>query len=138
MTKEQRLAGWRVVLVEDDPNSLNIMERLLGFHGATIYSALNGELGLAAARQEVPDFIVTDLSMPVMDGWTMIQRLREDPTTQNIPIVTLTAHAMIEDRERAMALGANHYLTKPLNARTFIDELIPLLQQFPSLAARLQ
>ncbi len=124
---------WKILIVDDDPFGLNIMEILLKHYGATIYTALNGKLGLEAARLHHPDMIISDLSMPEMDGWQMIEALKADRATASIPIVALTAHAMVGDRERAIAAGCHNYLTKPVHAPTFIASLVLIVNDIPEL-----
>jgi CheY-like chemotaxis protein len=72
--------------------------------------------------------------MPVMDGWTMIDELKRDPSTQTIPAIALTAHAMIGDREKAIAAGYHNYLSKPLTPATFMKDLLRLLNDIPGQA----
>ena len=81
-----------------------------------------------------PRFVISDLSMPEMDGWEFLSALKSTVYTQDIPVIALTAHAMKGDRERAMAAGFHNYLTKPLTATTFMDELLTLLLDIPQLS----
>ena len=81
-----------------------------------------------------PRFVISDLSMPEMDGWEFLSALKESVYTQDIPVIALTAHAMKGDRERAIAAGFHNYLTKPLTANTFMDELLVLLLAIPQLS----
>lgn len=83
----------------------------------------DGEEALAKARKERPDLIVMDISMPGMDGWTVTERLREDPSTKGIPVVAVTAHALPEHVERARALRCEGYLTKPCEPRRLLEEI---------------
>ncbi len=76
--------------------------------------------------------------MPVMDGWGMIYKLKNNRALMDIPVIALTAHAMVGDRERAIGAGFHNYLTKPLTATTFIHDLVKLLVEIPDLAADLQ
>lgn len=127
------LMGWIVLAVDDDPMSLDVLRRMLKHYGATVQTATNGEEGLAAARLVKPRLIVSDLSMPVMDGWEMIRRLKSDTNLASVPIIALTAHAMPGDRERAISVGCHNYLTKPLTPATFIQDLLKLLMDIPDL-----
>jgi CheY-like chemotaxis protein len=137
MLPQETLKGWIVLVVDDDPDSLNIVEALTTYYGANTHIAINGHQGLELARQLRPTIIITDLSMPVMDGWKMIEKLKNDRTTAEIPIIALTAHAMIGDRERAIAAGCHNYLSKPLMPDTFINDLLALLVEIPQLAGKL-
>jgi CheY-like chemotaxis protein len=126
-----------VLVVDDDPMSLTVATMILKHHGAVVHTASNGKEGLAVAKSLKPRFIISDLSMPVMDGWTMIGELKLDPATDAIPAIALTAHAMVGDRERAVAAGFHNYLTKPLTPSTFMKDLIRLLTDIPGMAEEL-
>jgi CheY-like chemotaxis protein len=132
------LKGWTVLVVDDEPDSLEVAVRILRFHGATVVTASNGQEGLAAAREHKPMFILSDLSMPVVDGWGMLYELKKDRATLSIPIFALTAHAMVGDRQRAIAAGFHNYLTKPLTPATFMIDLLKLIEDIPLLADALE
>jgi CheY-like chemotaxis protein len=125
------LNDWTVLVVEDEPDSLEVAERILHFYGAKVLTAVNGKEGLAAARAERPRFIISDISMPVMDGWGLIYELKLDRSLMDIPVIALTAHAMVGDRARAISAGFHNYLTKPLTAKTFMAQLFALLVEIP-------
>lgn len=125
------LNGWDVLVVEDDPDSLEIASRLLKYYGATVHTAENGQHALTVLKTVTPRFIVSDLSMPVMSGWELMAHLSQDRRFSDIPVIALTAHAMMGDRQKALSAGFFNYLTKPLTAGTFIRELIALLQVVP-------
>ena len=132
------LRDWKVVVVDDDLRSLDIACSLLKHYGAQVYQAANGEEGVKLASEHLPDLVITDISMPIMDGWELIRRLKGERATLDIPIIALTAHAMPGHRTRAIAAGCHNYLTKPLTPYTFIKDLLILLVDIPSLAIRLQ
>ena len=127
------LNGWSVLIVEDDPFSQDVASIMLSAHGATVHTADDGVQGLQLAVQLKPDFILSDISMPGMDGWGLIDALKADPRTTKIPVIALTAHAMKGYRERAIASGFHNFLTKPLTPETFIHELLTLLVEIPDL-----
>jgi CheY-like chemotaxis protein len=131
------LQDWSVLVVDDDPMSLMVATMILKHHGANVHTAPNGQEGLELARSLQPRFIISDLSMPVMDGWTMIDELKRDRATLTIPAIALTAHAMIGDREKAIAAGFHNYLTKPLTPATFMKDLLRLLNDIPDFAEEL-
>src|SRR5262245_11432663 len=114
------LKGWDVVVVDDDPMSLTVASTILSHYGALVHKAINGHEGLNVIRLVQPKFVISDLSMPVMDGWQMIAELNKDRTMTHIPVIALTAHAMLGDRQKAIAAGFHNYLTKPLTPATFI------------------
>src|SRR5687767_11588072 len=88
---KNKLKGWTVLVVDDEPDSLFVAARWLKLAGATVLSAENGKDGLELARLMQPRFILTDLTMPVMDGWEFQYELRGDPSTKSIPVIALTA-----------------------------------------------
>ena len=128
---ENLLQNWRVVVVEDDLDSLELARYILEFYGAEVSTAENGLEGLQMIRRVRPNFIISDLSMPKMDGWELIRHIKEDVALQDIPIIALTAHAMSGDRERAIAAGFHNHLTKPLTVDTFMQQLVALLMDMP-------
>lgn len=132
------LSGLTVVAVDDDPGSLGIVSIVLQHHGAKLFTATNGEQGLEVICKVRPDLIITDLSMPRMDGWTMMARVKDDSDLAKIPVVALSAHAMSHQKDDAKAKGFTRYITKPLLPSTFIQELVNVLQDVPELTARIQ
>lgn len=131
------LASAIVMVIDDDPLSLQVARIILEHHSATVHTACNGEEGLALTKQIRPHFVISDLSMPVMDGWTFVRQMKMDDAMTTIPVIALTAHAMTNDRERALAAGFDGYLTKPLTPATFIGDLMLRLLSLPTLTARL-
>src|SRR5690349_11576246 len=123
MTKIPRvMVGWRVLVVDDEQDSLEVARMMLELAGATVLTAINGQEGLAMVDKTRPHFILSDLSMPVMDGWHMMRELSLDRRTNEIPVIALTAHAMSGDRERAMQAGFANYISKPLDPDKFITQ----------------
>ncbi|MDX2137483.1 MAG: response regulator [Chloroflexota bacterium] len=131
------LHGWRVLIVEDDPFSLDVATIMLESYGAEVVTATDGNEGIKVAQSMKFNFILSDISMPGMDGWMMIEALKSDPRTTAIPVIALTAHAMKGYRERAIASGFHNFLTKPLTPETFINDLLILLVDIPELNAAL-
>jgi CheY-like chemotaxis protein len=113
----------RILVVEDNADNMTLMCDILDSLGFATVSARNGAEGIAAAQREKPDLILMDLSMPQMDGWTAAKHIKSDPELNPIPIIALTAHAMIGDRDRAMEAGCNDYVTKPISLREFSDKV---------------
>lgn len=103
-----------VLIVEDNLDNRAIYTLILEHHGYTVLQAEDGEAGVQAARQHRPDLILMDLSMPVMDGWRAFAVLRADPATASIPIIALTAHALLSDEQRARELGFDAFVRKPI------------------------
>jgi CheY-like chemotaxis protein len=88
-----------------------------------VLQASDGETGVTLARQTKPDLILMDLSLPKMDGWTATRMLKAEAALRHIPIIALTAHAMVGDRERAIEAGCDDYITKPINLQVLAAKL---------------
>lgn len=131
------LQGWDIVVIDDEPDSLMVASYILDFYGARVHEGANGKEGLELVQSVRPHFVISDLSMPEMDGWEFLRSLKSNAATRDIPVIALTAHAMVGDRERAVAAGFNNYLTKPLTADTFMDQLVRLLIDIPVLSEHL-
>ena len=129
------LSGWNVLVVDDEPDSLDVACRILRHYGAEVYTATNGQEGLQAVRSVRPRFVISDLSMPVMDGWGFLQEMKRNRDTLEIPVIALTAHAMVGDRQKAIVAGFHNHLTKPLTPATFMTDLLRVLDDIPELAA---
>ena len=115
--------GARILVIEDNPANLELMRYVLGAFGHTVATAINGEEGLAAARREPPDLVVCDLQLPGIDGFEVVRRLRADPAFARVPLVAVTAYAMVGDRERVLAAGFDGYIAKPIEPQNFIDQI---------------
>lgn len=131
------LQGWDIVVIDDEEDSLMVAQIILDEYGANIHTASNGQEGLSVIRAVKPKLVISDLSMPVLDGWGVISGMQHDLVLKDIPAIALTAHAMVGDRERAVAAGFHNYLTKPLTVETFIQDLVNLLMDIPALASEL-
>jgi CheY-like chemotaxis protein len=128
------LKNWEIVIIDDEPDSLEVARYILDFYGANVHTATNGKEGVALVEKVKPRFVISDLSMPQMDGWEFLSELKSMVSMQEVPVIALTAHAIRGDRERAIAAGFHNYLTKPLTATTFMDELVSLLLDIPQLS----
>lgn len=112
-----------VLLVEDNEDNLVVYRTILEHVGYRVVEARDGEEGVERAKRELPDLILMDISIPKMDGWEATQRLKADPETRDIPIVALTAHALEEDRQKAVQAGCDGYLAKPVEPRRVVQEV---------------
>lgn len=128
------LAHWIVLVVDDEPDSLEVASRILRHYGAEVITAGDGKEGLQKIQSLRPTLIISDLSMPVLDGWGLIYELKRNRVTIDIPVIALTAHAMVGDRTRAINAGFHNYLTKPLTPATFLKDLLRLLVDLPEFA----
>ena len=121
------MAGERLLIVEDNPINLQLAEFLLSAAGYRVDSATSALEGIEIAVAEPPALILMDVELPGMDGLTATRRLKADPATAHVPVVALTADAMQGDRERCLEAGCDGYIAKPINTRTFVDELEAVL-----------
>ena len=119
----------KILLVEDNEMNLDMLSRRLVRHGYVVVSAQDGAAGVASAASERPHLILMDMSLPVLDGWEATRRLKSDPATRGIPVIALTAHAMTEDREKAMAAGCDDYDTKPIDLPRLLAKIKKLLPE---------
>lgn len=116
-------ADWLVLVVEDEFDSVQMVSKILSFHGIQVVVARNGVECLAYLDHVQPALIITDLAMPEMDGWQTLAALRARPDTRNIPVVAITAYHSVDVAEEAISAGFDAYFAKPVNARTFVPSL---------------
>ena len=113
----------RVLIIEDNEQNLYLETFILERHGFEVCASLDGEAGIAAAAARMPDLILLDIQLPVMDGYAVARALRSNPDLARIPIVAVTSYAMAGDREKALAAGCTGYIEKPINPDTFVTQL---------------
>ncbi len=104
----------RILYVEDNEDNVYMLVRRLKRKGYEVVVAADGAKGIEMARTDAPSLILMDLSLPVLDGWEATRQLKAAPETRHIPIIALSAHAMENDRESALAAGCDDYDTKPV------------------------
>ena len=115
----------RIVYVDDDSDNVYVLTRRLGRRGYDVAVAGDGAAGIDTVRKLKPALVLMDMSLPVMDGWEATRRLKADPETRRIPVIGLSSHAMVGDREAALAAGCDDYETKPIE----IERLLAKMQQ---------
>lgn len=119
-----------LLVVEDIPNVLDLLEVTLRFQGYQVLTAKNGQEALDILEKETPELIITDILMPKLDGFALVQQLRNDQKTQSIPVIFLSAtYVTPEDREFAMSLGASHFIEKPIDTEDFLLTVAELLSR---------
>jgi two-component system, cell cycle response regulator DivK len=118
----------KILLVEDNEMNRDMLSRRLTRNGFEIVMAVNGQEGLDLASSENPDLILLDMSLPVMDGWEAARRLKADAATAKIPVIALTAHAMVQDKEKALAAGCDDFDTKPVEMPRLLEKINTLLR----------
>jgi CheY-like chemotaxis protein len=117
------MAGEKILLVEDNPVNRRLAVFLLRAHGYEVREATTAVEALEMLEKERPDLIVMDIQLPEMDGLEATKKIKEQPTTADIPVLAVTSYAMKGDRENALAAGCVGYITKPIDKVTFIQEI---------------
>lgn len=123
-----------VLIVEDNADNREIYCTILRHHGYRVAEAETGEEGIRVAHEVLPALVLMDVSMPGIDGFEATRRLKADPRTAAIPVVALTAHALAEDRQRALQAGCDGYLAKPVEPRRVVQEVQRILGRTPAAA----
>lgn len=113
----------KVLYVEDNDDNVYVIKNRLARAGFTVLIATDGEQGVAMAAAERPSLVLMDLSLPVLDGLEAVRRIKAAPQSRHLPVIALTAHAMPEDREKAMAAGCDDFETKPVDLKRLLDKI---------------
>jgi len=121
----------KILLVEDNEMNRDMLSRRLEKRGYSLVIAVDGGAGVALAKSEIPDLILMDMSLPVIDGWEATRQVKADPATAKIPIIALTAHAMDSDRVKALEAGCDEFDTKPVELSRLLGKIEELLKKFP-------
>ena len=118
----------RILIIEDNPDNMYLATFLLENAGFNIIQAFDGKTGIENAKSHVPDLILLDIQLPIMDGYAVAKTLKATDAIRHIPIVAVTSHAMAGDRETVMAAGCTGYMEKPINPETFVAQIEGYLQ----------
>jgi CheY-like chemotaxis protein len=119
----------KILLVEDNEMNRDMLSRRLIRKGYEVVMALDGEQAVEMAGSHSPDLILMDMSLPVIDGWEATRRIKAATETKGIPVIALTAHAMSDDREKALGAGCDDYDTKPVDLPRLLDKISGLLSR---------
>ena len=117
----------RVLLVEDNAANLELVRYLLEAHGFECEAATNGARALQAARERTPAIVLCDLQMPDMDGFEVLRTIRDMPTMNGVPVIAVTAYAMVGDKERVLSAGFDGYIAKPIDPARFAGQVAAFL-----------
>ena len=117
----------KILIVEDEEMNRDMLTRRLQRRGYEIVVADNGAKAIAILLERLPDLILMDMSMPVMDGWEATRQIKANTATKSIPVIGLSAHAMVSDREKAIAAGCDEYDTKPVDLNRLVEKIEKLL-----------
>ena len=120
---------YKILLVEDNVMLQDILSERLSIRDFDVIIAADGQTGVKRASAELPDLILMDMSLPVIDGWEAARLLKQQRSTQHIPIIALTAHALAGDREKTLAAGCDEFETKPVNFPRLLTKIVALLKQ---------
>jgi CheY-like chemotaxis protein len=118
----------KILVAEDNPVNRELLRELLEGRGYTVLEAGDGQQALQMAEEALPDMLLLDLGMPVLDGYATVRKIRENPRLANLPVVAVTAYAMRGDREKIMDSGFDGYLSKPINAALLQEEILRRLR----------
>ena len=121
----------KILLIEDNEMNRDMLSRRLQKQGYEVVTAVDGEEGVVKAQTEAPALILMDMSLPRIDGWEATRRLKAAEETRKIPVIALTAHAMSDDREKALAAGCDDFDTKPIELPRLLSKIETLLAQAP-------
>lgn len=113
----------KILVVEDSPMIQEILVERLRFRNYEVVAADDGQAGIEVAQREKPDLILMDISLPIMDGWEATAKIRQMDSIKHIPIIALTAHALVEDRNKSLAIGCDDFETKPINFSQLVDKI---------------
>ncbi len=119
----------KILYVEDNEDNIYMLSNRLSRKGFKVIVATDGEQGVDLARSEAPALILMDLTLPVVDGWEATRRLKAASETRDIPVIALTAHAMSDDREKALAAGCDDFDTKPVDLKRLLGKIQALLSE---------
>lgn len=119
----------KILVVEDNQANREMISRRLKRKGFSVVAAEDGEQGYALARSECPDAILMDISLPGINGWQVIELLKSEPSTRDIPLIVLTAHALVNDRARADEIGCDAYFSKPFDFQRLLESIGRLLTE---------
>ena len=117
----------KILYVEDNDDNIYMITRRLGRKDYEVIVAKDGEEGIAMARSEAPSLILMDLDLPVVDGWEATRRLKASDETRHIPVIAVSAYAMVSDRAQAMAAGCDDFFSKPVDLKGLLKRIESLL-----------
>ncbi|MEG4317720.1 MULTISPECIES: response regulator [unclassified Microcoleus] len=119
----------KILLVEDNEMYSDMLSRRLARKGHEVFIAVDGAEGVSMALDKVPDLILMDMSLPVLDGWQATQQIKAAPETKTIPVIALNRHAMAGDREKCLVAGCNEYETNPIELPRLLSKIEMLLRE---------
>ncbi len=118
-----------ILLVEDNPLNADMLSRRLRKRGFVVVHVASGLQAIECAHGDLPDVILMDIDLPDIDGWEATRRLRASSRTEHVPIIALTAHAMVSDREKSLAIGCDEFETKPIDIARLLEKISHMIAQ---------
>lgn len=122
------LTEWDILIVEDEYDSTEFFAQMLEYYGARVQVVHNGTEALSALKDFAPTVVITDLSMPEMDGWQTLAKIRQDATLRHLPVVAVTAYHSVHVAQDALLAGFNAYFSKPIDVDSFIPKLVDVVK----------
>jgi CheY-like chemotaxis protein len=119
----------KILLVEDNELNRDMLSRRLQRRGFEVVNAVDGQEGVEMAHSEAPELILMDISLPIIDGWEAARKIKTSPKTRATPIIALTAHAMVGDREKSLEAGCDDYDTKPIDFQRLLQKMKTLMEK---------
>lgn len=136
MTENTEIEQKKLLLIDDDPNLILLVQDYLEFRGYAVITAENGREALDILKEEIPDMIICDVMMPEMDGYTFVKNVRENPRTEWIPVLFLSAKGQSQDRVKGLNTGADVYMVKPFEPEELVAQVESTLKQASRLLER--
>jgi CheY-like chemotaxis protein len=121
------LSDWHVLIVDDEPDNIGVIELVLSYHNAIVRTAESGMECLQLMAEESPTLLLVDIQMPQMSGLELLEKIRKHETWRHIPVIAVTAHAMMGDSERFASAGFDGYIPKPISAMSLVNDLRPIV-----------
>lgn len=128
--RRDNMAKEKILVVEDNQFNLELIVNILQVRGYEICTATTGKEAIELAKKELPDLILMDIQLPVIDGYEATRKIKEDPKCKRIPIVAITSYAMKEDKEKILESGCDGYIVKPIDTRELPKTVAKFLQNF--------
>jgi DNA-binding NarL/FixJ family response regulator len=136
MTENPEIEQKKLLLIDDDPNLILLVQDYLEFRGYAVITAENGREALDILKEEIPDMIICDVMMPEMDGYSFVKNVRENPRTEWIPVLFLSAKGQSQDRVKGLNTGADVYMVKPFEPEELVAQVESTLKQASRLLER--
>lgn len=120
--------AWKILIVDDEIHNLGVIKHVMEFHGSTTYTCETGEACLAFLEQQLPDFVLLDIRMPGLSGFDVVRAIRQNPKTNHLLVIALTASVMPGDYEQAIDAGFDGYIPKPIDVARIMDQINLLVE----------